>query len=368
MPLWFGTGIHYALENYYNPALSRDPVEAFTYWFDLTWKGGRIPESELRYTYDPDPQPSPLANYPSYMVRGLYELLPEDQESEFMEHRELGIRMMQYYRDYAERVDDFRVIAVEHDFSVTIPVPDGYLLNSDRFGVNRDGCLMAFDERIEGMAPVHYRGRMDMIIQDQVSGMYGMMDHKTTSDVPGEQDYELKLEMDEQMTSYLWAAEMEAAIHDLPYTDIDFIVYQAIRKAFPRYPTVTSRAPFFSVDRTKESTTYNLLLEYIEKEGLQVVAENNDKAKAYIEYLKEVGDDQFILRTTVRRNRHQIQMAGQRIFLEAIDMLNNPAIYPNMRQDWSCIRCPFRAPCLAMEDGSDYDWMIETNYEQSRDR
>src|SRR5262245_66668156 len=36
--LWYGGGIHYALEQYYNPVLRRDPVETFIAWFTLQWQ------------------------------------------------------------------------------------------------------------------------------------------------------------------------------------------------------------------------------------------------------------------------------------------------------------------------------------------
>ena len=45
MPLWFGTGIHYALEMFYNPTLRRDPVESWETWFDYQWNGGVVTES-----------------------------------------------------------------------------------------------------------------------------------------------------------------------------------------------------------------------------------------------------------------------------------------------------------------------------------
>src|SRR3954452_15910762 len=54
--LWFGSGIHYALEMYYNPALRRDPVEAFQTWFEYQWNGGIVTEDWLDRTYDINPQ------------------------------------------------------------------------------------------------------------------------------------------------------------------------------------------------------------------------------------------------------------------------------------------------------------------------
>lgn len=384
-PLWFGTGIHYALEQYYQPGISRDPVEAFTYWFDLQWNGGICSEDELRLTYDPNPKwasddegghdlESVMPN-PVYSIRGLRDLLPEPSENEFLEHRELGIRMMQFYKTYSEKNDNFRLIAAEHDFSVPIfgPPDTSLALNPKNPDWNliytdRQGHLMALDVRDNVYKPVHCRGRMDLILQDQETGQYGIKDHKTTAVMEDEDQYNEKLVMDEQTLTYHWAAETEAALYDLPYQKIDFVVYQAMRKAYPKPPTSTSRAPFVSINRQTESTTYEIFMQYIAEEGIDVVVQNNDKVQEYIAYLREIGDKQFINRVVVRRNRHELSSVGQRIFLEAVDMLNNPSIYPNARNDFMCLGCAFRAPCIASNDGSDAQFLIDNNYEKNRDR
>src|SRR3569833_1332499 len=59
MPLWFGTGIHYALEKFYHPGLRRDPVEAFKTWFDIQWRGGIVTADWLDLVYDLNPKMRP---------------------------------------------------------------------------------------------------------------------------------------------------------------------------------------------------------------------------------------------------------------------------------------------------------------------
>src|SRR6478735_7678608 len=54
---WFGTGIHYALERYYNPGLREDPWIAWETWFELQWRGGVVAEDEVKQFADRDPQP-----------------------------------------------------------------------------------------------------------------------------------------------------------------------------------------------------------------------------------------------------------------------------------------------------------------------
>src|SRR5262245_36581465 len=110
MELWFGTGIHYALEMYYNPILQRDPVEAFTTWYELQWRGGIVDEDFLDRTYDIDPTNLAVVKSTKFAdsykavdsgetdpkklwhIAGLRDMLPnvEVVEEEFEEHRILG--------------------------------------------------------------------------------------------------------------------------------------------------------------------------------------------------------------------------------------------------------------------------------------
>ena len=152
MPLWFGSGIHWALRHYYDPVLRRDPVETFKTWWDVQWNGGIITEDWLEVTYDRKPvEISPG----EWKVRGLDWILLNSDEvrEEFEEHRKLGIGMLEYYRDYAARHDNFTVIAAEHTFSVPVLDPDG-------------NPLIKVDARDGQKKEVHLRGTQDAIIQD----------------------------------------------------------------------------------------------------------------------------------------------------------------------------------------------------------
>jgi hypothetical protein len=374
LPLWFGSGIHYALEQYYDPVLRRDPIETFKTWYRLQWVGGLIDDSELRLTYDPQPilwdhdvQPDGRETKKVWKVRGLEELHPDPDPEEFEAHYELGIGMLNFYKEYSNECDNFAVIAAEHDFSV----PLGF---------------KAIDPRDGKQKPVHYRGRTDAIIQDLESGRFGIIDHKTTVRV--DDDYFRKLDKDEQCTSYMWAAEHEAEIYDLPYKQIDFVIYNALRKVFPKPPTLTTKG-LPSIDRQNESTTAAMFKQAIADNNLQIWLDNNEKAQGYLAWLDEVGYENFIIRKLVRRNRAEIESASWRIEAEARNMLGvkpgimlykkasahttgarfpNPDLYPNPTGDRACLNCAFRAPCIAFDDGSDWQMMIEDGYEGNVDR
>ena len=65
-PMWFGTGIHYGLEKYYDPILKRDPIESFLTWFQYQWEGGIVGEEWLNLTYDIHPRIYDTVNHSWY--------------------------------------------------------------------------------------------------------------------------------------------------------------------------------------------------------------------------------------------------------------------------------------------------------------
>jgi Zierdtviridae exonuclease len=353
IPMWFGTGIHYALEQFYNPGLRRDPVEAFRTWFDIQWRGGTVTPDWLDLVYDLNPEP---ADAGLFKVKGLSSILPDPDHLEFEELLTLGVKMMEFYKEYAANHDGFEVVMAEHNFSIPI------------WDYEYDRILKAHDHREDSpnfgkLLEVHARGRTDAITI-RPNGKWGIVDHKTTQSI----DDLRKLEMDEQCTSYLYALEVEAVYYDLPHRGqaIEEVLYNVLRKAYPKPPTMLKNG-MFSVDRLHESTTYELLMKWIDDNNLGIV-KLNEKQQGYVDWLREVGDEQFIVRRPVRRNRHQIANAGQRLYLEALDMLYDPRIYPNITNDWSCLNCQFRMPCLAKEDGGDWQQLLRDNYTINRDR
>lgn len=362
---WFGTGIHWALEQYYTPGLRRDPVEAWKTWFDIQWRGGVVTEDWLDKVYDLKPRHTREdtdgnAHVPGsqslWVVRGLEDILPDADSDKYDELYELGVGMMTYYKDYAERNDDFDVILTEHNFSVPI------------WDYDNDRILKMVDIREDspnfGKAlEVHARGRVDNVWVS--NDKLGIIDYKTAAKI--DEDYFEKLETDEQCTNYLYCLEVEANYYDLPHKGkpIEEVLYVALRKAVPRPPTML-KSGMFSTNRTDESTTIEMLEDFIKYclPGVRL----DEKQQAYVDYVRDTGDEQFIVRKHVRRNRHQIANAGKRLYLEALDMLSTPLIYPNITNDYNCLRCQFRPPCLALEDGGDHEQLIRDNYTTNKDR
>ncbi|HSW91283.1 MAG TPA: PD-(D/E)XK nuclease family protein [Candidatus Saccharimonadales bacterium] len=291
-PLWFGTGMHKALEEYRHPGLQRDPVEAFYTWY-----------------YDE------LSRMDTTIV--------ELNSQELLDHLEMGVSMLTHYRD--EVTDQYEVLYTEQAFAIPL-------------GFQVDG------------KEVTYCGRMDAIVRDRETGDYGIIDYKTTSNMD---DLFSRLDLDEQATSYLYVGTQ---LVDLP---LSFIVYVGLLKGTIREPTITSRG-VPSLDRTKEYTTPELFMECVVHNELEEWYANSEPAQLYYEFLTE---RKFVEYKVVRRNATQLQNAFQRIVAEAKEMTDpSLVLYPNPSGNYSCLKCPFRAPCLAMEDGSDYEFMLTNNY------
>lgn len=356
------------MEQFYSPGIRRDPVEAFRTWFSIVWDGGTVTRDWLDRSYDLKPQPverfTPAGSRESipitWTVRGLREILPDADHYEFDELRELGVGMLENYKRYAAENDGFEVIAAEHDFSVPI------------WDYENNCILKAVDVREQSpnygkSIEVHARGRQDILYANPNARM-GILDHKTADRVDNVETLEIKLEGNEQVTTYLWAAEIEAQYYDLPWKGEPFeeVIYNVLRKAAPMPPTVL-RSGLFSIDRKQESATYDLIRDFMDEAGIKY-SELPEKHQAYVDWLREAGDEQFFVRKLVRRNRHQLKNAGYRIYLEALDMLGEPRIYPNITGGWDCLNCAFRPPCMAKEAGEDWQYLIKENYSVNRDR
>lgn|SRR5574337_49286 len=362
--LWFGSGIHYALEHFYDPILKRDPVESFQTWFGLQWYGGECWEDYLSQTYDPDPQliggelgiKKFEGRGSQYKIRGLNDLLPDPIQDEWFAFRELGIGMMEYYKNYAKRNDEFEVVATESTFSIPLEFKAVDIREeSPNFGKKID---------------VHLRGKRDAILfypdRKDPKKQYSIHDYKTASKV--DEDYFLKLENDAQCTTYVVASIKEAERYKLPWTNISEVLYTALRKVYPKPPTITSRG-FPSINRNDESCTAEMFLEAVEEQGLIDWYNNDEKAQAYYEFLVEQGEKRFIQRDFAYRNKTQVDIAFKELQMQAKEMLDpNLKIYKHPTGFSSCTRCQFRAPCLAMDDGSDWKGMLIQGYENNRSR
>lgn len=376
-PLWFGTGIHYALERYYASGGKELPTHVWETWFDLEWNGGIVKsDADVGKFIDRNPQ---RIGDGLWKIDGLRDILPMADEEHFAKVRDLGSGMMSFYYKWSQENDNFEVVSTEHDFSIPIfhpgtkdplywedrrRMPEGWEPNYELENIY--GPLMK-----DGFAgkpllkQVHARGRMDMIKYEPESKQFGIQDYKTAKVL--DEDYFRHLELDEQCTTYLWAGEVEAEMHGLEYTKLDFITYMGLFKGYPKPPTITTRN-LPSINRKDESTTAALFEDTIRKLGIQMIFERDQKMQSYYTWLLELGDKRFIWPKDATRNKFQKANMGIRVFYETVDMLNDPRLYPSPKKEIGCLNCAFRVPCIAAESGGDYKAIIEDGYVANWDR
>jgi hypothetical protein len=169
--LWFGTGFHYALEDFhgYNNFHS-----------------------------------NPQAAFVAYSKAFRQEHLPHDFESLV----DLGLGMIDHYISWLKRREQYQtywvdgVPQVEVRFSVPIPELSEY-----------------------AGEPVHYHGTFDRVVEDE-EGRLWILDYKTAAQIDTG-----KLETDPQVTSYLWAGEH---LYDRPIEGVIYMQFVKSFPVYPK--------------------------------------------------------------------------------------------------------------------------------------
>ena len=312
--LWFGTGIHHVLEHLYQLRQTGTPADEHEF-VDRTWDEWVQSEFE-RIEKDAG-------------------VLWDEQKAELEQSVDLGRGMLHGYVDWSS-VADFvepngfkQVLYTEKEFAVWVP--------------DQDGEPYHFTDAKGQVWEIWLVGRLDLFVED-FDGRIWVVDHKTSKD---RLDTEI-LTLDDQMTMYIWAAQRILG------REIAGCLYNVLRKKLPVVPKVLASGKGLSKDKSMD-TTYDVYLQALDDNGF----DPEDYAE-YLQMLKNK-DTGFFTRARVYRNQHEIAMAGRMLLLEAIDMLNDPYIYPT--PTWDCRwKCDYRTLCVAMNRNDDMDYLLKTLY------
>ena len=240
----------------------------------------------------------------------------EDQILWAKENRELGLGMLNNYFKWAVKNDDFEVIWVEKEFEVGIP----------------------------GMPGVSYSFRCDGLIKT-VHHIW-LLEHKTTAQFPDQTEW---LMMDDQCGSYLWGlTQLDPPIH------AEGVVYNELKKKVPQ-PLRPLIAGGFSINRSQD-TSFEIAVTTLRENYKPIPKHYWD----FLDYLKYKPDN-FIKRTPVRRNRREIELLGEMLRYEVLDMVNNPAIYRSPSRV-NCSSCPFVGPCILKWEGGDAQFLLDHEF------
>lgn len=344
-PLEFGVAFHAAMEVFYEPRTWSADLEIRTDLALVAFR--RACEAHLK-TYkklNPDPDVTILESY-------------KDRIS-------LGLKMIRYYCEQMTPHYDKRwtPVRVEVSFEVPLKHPD----TNEQLWCKCDRCWnrqlkywstaeVGWDKSREvwkGL-PVTYGGRLDALFQDEI-GRYWIADWKTTARLLDEDAEASFLQLDDQIVSYLWA------LHNYGIECAGF-VYVEIKKAFPEAPDILKRKYNGKMYSTSKAnlTTYEM--------ALRTFQQNDNEAwqmGLYDEYLRwlQIEGPKFTQRHQIHKNTNEITNAGIAIATEALDMINDPRIYPQPGR-WSCNWCLFKQPCLGQNMGEDYLYTLNTLFEK----
>jgi hypothetical protein len=302
-PLWYGTGMHYALEDYHGYNVYGSPQKAFEAYCSATWK--------LRHKVLVPPM--------------------------FDELKQLGLGMMGYYEMWLSERPELKTFwyhgKPQVEVRARIPVP---------FDVKKHFPDSPFDR-------VEYSVTIDRVSVDD-DGLLFPIDYKSAK-----QMQVMHFPTDPQIGAYYWACS-----HIYPDMEVGGFVYQQHRKDVPQDPRFLASGRLSSDKRqlTTHRAYRRVVMNIFGKDPDKWPKENLD----FLNYLaQEEGPtaDKFIRRDTVYRNQHSHQSEGTKILLELEDMLNpNLPLYPNPVRD--CVyMCTFYHSCVSMDDGSDWQHEIE---------
>lgn len=368
--LWFGTGIHLALEKYYVPGTARgeDPV--------ATWE---------RYVSETRGDTNYVNTY-------------HDGDSTFaVEALELGSAMLRTYVEHYGSEEWMEVIATEYDFQIGIKYD-----NYTHSGVEKDKAA--------------YVGTMDLVYRDLRDNKIYVMDHKTARALGSSNTQYLPL--DDQAGAYyavaVTALRRKGLIGDSER--VSGIVYNYLVKALPdtrpvnpeglatnkpkkeHYLEALTKADVpttvtaYSNPIKKEvvdalnaagvefelSTPISDLKLLADQRGVEVKGKAKERAmtipeleeaaeKAGITVYGEVSSsqptkrfDRVIVRKNPKQQNRQIRRMSED--LTAMSLVRNNLLAATKNPTRDCTFCPFQELCEIDEQNEDYSDMVEQLY------
>lgn len=383
-PLEFGVAYHKAMEVFYEPKFWGAPRATVLQMAIETFK------AKCKEQFD---------NYEKYQGTA-----DPDVRKDYKERVELGEGMLRYHVEkvFPEIREKYRPLKVEVSFEVPIPAlerhADGTVTTSRRFiqWCKCKVCWQRFKNHLtekgyigfrntmdvlvrrpdaeipstsddlwgygdvlwskwKGL-PVTYGGRIDCVMESIEDGSVWIFDWKTCAQLS--EDRLEFLELDDQISSYVWALKLIGV-------DVSGFVYFEQKKAWPEEPEpmkVKRLGRSFSVSKqiNTDAPTYQRVVSENDPEGYAAGIYND-----FIQWLHEHGG-RFHAAYTIYRNATQLAETGLSIAMEAAD-ITNPfvLIYPNAGR-FNCMGCAFKQPCMSANDGGDYMYSLETQFEKRK--
>lgn len=355
---WFGSGIHFALEDYHGYNKFQDPRRAFHAYY-TSFKEDDLPNgAEAHYGLAMAMLSYYITWYDKHNKDTQFETIWFDPDGNVVKPHTPGAEPAVECKFFiplgvdviVDRKTDEIYAEYNPDYDPGSDVVNHYRGGKFQWkGLNEEGNSWGIwtnykdeTEHIADIIPIYYHGTMDKLVIDSL-GRWWILDYKTAKGADTN-----KLDTDDQISAYMWAAEIHFG------HPIHGFVYHQLTKDPVQEPK-RLKSGELSVDK-KQKTTYSLLRQEIINDYGSVNAAP-DKLIQFLNALAEKESpegDRFIRWDFVRRNRAQIETTYENIRGE-LKMMLSPDLhcYPNPTRD--CIwECPIRDMCLAM-DRKDHD-------------
>ncbi len=309
-PLWLGSGVHFALEDFHGYKNYETAQKALQAYADA-------------YKRSPKHR------------KQLPDLWKEDLE--------LGLGMMEYYEnEWLETRDPLETYIVDGvpQVEVTFLIPIPHQSFFDTYGINED---------------VVYKGTLDRVAIDS-DGSLWIVEYKTAAQIQTDH-----FDTDPQIGVYCWAVR---AIYDRPLAGV---VYQQHRKDVPYKPRILAKGRISS-DKSQNTTRKWYRQALIDLyTSVDKAPSKNIECLNHLATLEDEDADKFIRRDKVFRNEYAAEVEGAKILLELEDMLNpDLPLYNNATRD--CGWCSFQGACYSFDDGSDWESiLIETTVQREEE-
>lgn len=353
---WFGSAIHFAMEDYFGYNKFGDPKRAFKAYYD-SFKPSDLPDgAEMHYHLGLSMLSYFLEWYPIHNQDMQFETIWFDADSnvvapgtegahpgveeEFL--LDLGFKVIidamtgKIIKEWEPKKDNlYSTFEYNPTFSINNKM-DAYNVE-----VGENSCSYYYRDQLVRIVPICYHGTMDRMVIDRF-GRWWILDYKTAKSADT-----AKLDTDDQITSYMWAAEQRYG------HKIHGFIYLQLTKAAVQVPK-RLKTGALSVDKRQKTTRTAFKNELLKDYGSLNKAPNN--MIEMLNYLAEnetAEGDKFVRWDFVERNDAQKVAMYNNIIAETSMMINPKLpLYPNPTRD--CVwDCPFRHICIAMDRGED---------------
>lgn len=320
---FLGSGFHFALEDFFGYRRFSHPALAFAAYYDA---------------YNRDE-------------------LPDEADSLL----DLAVGMLTYYVEdwLAQWPDPFETLWVggkpQVEVEVAIDITDD-LFNFGLYNGMPDMRWLQEEMERRNVDKIVYVTTFDKVVIDKHERIYPV-DYKTAA-----QFDMLNLQTNPQAGAYDWSAD--AFYTPLGFT-VEGMVWQQHKKAVPERPKLVNigkKNEGLSTD-VRQQTTYRLYLREVKRHHKGIVPATYAKMLGDLANMQDDYGDRYVRREVLRRNPHQREMVKAQILEEVLEMLDpGLPMYPNFTKDCSW-DCPFKTPCLAKEDGMDFEHTLSTEYQ-----